>query len=118
MLRFNVQKSTNDGVVGALVFVSIVSNFQVPLMSPLAMTLLRNAVRCPPIGIGNEAIVLNSKVADGAAAPRPPVGVDIDDAASCAVGERRTDQEPIIDPEVCAGDSAARDAGTTNGFDS
>ena len=117
LAKFKVQKSTLDGVDGALVVVSIVSSFQVPLMSPLASTLLRNAVKVRPSGSATKPSFSTRKSPTyGADAPRPPVGSDVDNAASGTIREGRTNQEPVVLPDVAAGDSSCRYAGTSNVF--
>ena len=50
VLKFNDQKFTNEGVVGGVVFESRVSNCQVPLMAPLAITFARKVFNLRPSG--------------------------------------------------------------------
>ena len=113
VLKLIVQKSTLAGVVGALVVVSMVSSFQVPLIAPLDSTLFRNAVRVCPSGSDNKAIVLDPEVSNvRSRCPTSTSRRDIDNAAGGTIREGRTNQKPIIYPDIRAADSSHRDTVT------
>ena len=117
VLKFNVQKSTLDGVDGALVFESIVSNFHVPLMAVIGEYFVEKCRQRSAIRIIHEEIVFDSIVPDiGGGGPASTTGADIDDATCGVVSEGRADQKSIIFPDVPAADPPDLDRAATNGL--
>ena len=89
-----------------------INGFQLPgaIDRAIRQHLIQKCCQGPPVRIDHEAIVLDPEVSNvRSRCPASTSGRDIDNAAGGTIREGRTNQEPIIYPDIRAADSSRRD---------